>query len=144
MGQQKEARFLNEWLGMTFPAALQWKRVRLGPVADKAMAALLKITLRWADAVVFENGTVYIIEAKLRSDLGALAQLEEYKKLFRDTPEFSALADSPVEMILLLPYAWVDLVRAAAVRGIQVRIFQPAWVYEAMGWKKVEEEWRPG
>jgi len=135
MGQQREAKFVNEWLMMKFPSSLQWKRVRLGPLPDKKLGALMKITLRWADAIVFDGETVFIIEAKLRSDLGALAQLEEYRALFRETPEFSILKDKPVEMILLLPYGWADLVRAAAQRGIRVEIFMPAWLYESLGWQ---------
>lgn len=138
MGQQREAKFVNEWLMMTFPANLQWKRVRLGVLPDKKLGNLLKITLRWADAIVFDGETVFIIEAKLRSDLGALAQLEEYKVLFRDTPEFSLLKGSPVEMVLLLPYRWTDLVQAAVQRGIRVEIFRPDWLYESMGWKKFD------
>jgi hypothetical protein len=118
-----------------FPTALQWKRVRLGPIPDKDLGALMKITLRWVDAVVFDGNTVYLIEAKLKSDLGAISQLKEYRMLFRDTPEFSILRDKPVEMILLIPFEWVDLIDAAKREGIRVEIFKPAWLYKEMGWE---------
>jgi hypothetical protein len=135
MTQQREARFLNEWLMIKFPTALQWKRVRLGPIPDKDLGSLMKITLRWVDAVVFDGNTVFLIEAKLKSDLGAISQLKEYRMLFRDTPEFSILRDKPVEMILLIPFEWVDLINAAKREGIRVEIFKPAWLYKEMGWE---------
>jgi len=135
MVRQKEARFLNEWLMLKFPTALTWKRVRLGPLPDKSLGQLLKITLRWVDAVVYDGEKVYLIEAKLRSDLGAIAQLKEYARLFRDTPEFTLLRDKPIELILLIPYEWHDLIAAAHREGVRVEIYKPAWLYREMGWK---------
>ena len=135
-----EARFLNEWLMMKFPTALRWKRVRVGPLPDKKLGRLMMITLRWADAVVFDGKHVYIIEAKLKDDLGAISQLKNYVKLFPDTPEFQMLRDYPITPILLLPYPWPGLVKAAKAEGIQVEIFKPKWLYEEMGWKWEEEK----
>jgi len=135
MTQQREIRFLNEWLRLKYPTALIWKRVRLGPIPDKKLGNLLKITLRWADAVVYDGEKVIIIESKLRPDLGAISQLKEYGRLFYETPEFEMLRDKPVELHLLLPYEWKDMVAAAQREGIIVDIFKPAWLYKEMGWK---------
>lgn len=120
---------------LRFPTALTWKRVRLGPLPDKKMGALLRITLRWVDAVVYDGEKVYLIESKLKSDLGAIAQLKEYARLFPETPEFTLLRDKPIEKVLLLPYEWHDLVEAARREGIRVEIFKPAWFYAEMGWE---------
>ena len=120
---------------MKFPTCLTWKRVRLGPLPDKTLGQLMKITLRWVDAVVFDGEKVHLIEAKLRSDLGAISQLKEYKRLFYETPEFSLLRDKPVELHLLIPYEWHDLIQAAKREGITVDIFKPAWFYREMGWE---------
>jgi len=135
MARQREARFLNEWLMLKFPTCLTWKRVRLGPLPDKSLGQLMKITLRWVDAIVFDGEVVHLIEAKLRPDLGAISQLKEYARLFRETPEFSLLKDKPIELHLLLPYEWFDLVQAAKREGITVDIFKPAWLYKEMGWE---------
>jgi hypothetical protein len=135
MVRQRESRFLNEWLMIKFPTAMQWKRVRLGPLPDKTLGELMKITLRWVDAIVFDGTTVFLIEAKLESDLGAIAQLKEYNRLFPDTPEFSLLRDKPREMVLVLPFEWGDLIDAAKREGIRVEIFKPAWLYREMGWE---------
>jgi len=132
---KRESRFINEWLMLKFPTALRWKRVRLGPISDKKLGSLLKITLRWVDAVVYDGEKVYIIEAKLRSDMGAISQLNEYYRLFGETPEFSLLKDKPREKILLIPYRWHDLITAAHREGIKVEIFKPRWLYREMGWK---------
>ena len=133
--RQREARFVNEWLMLKFPTAMQWRRVRVGPIPDKKLGRLMKITLRWVDAIVYDGATVYIIEAKLRPDLGAISQLKEYVRLFRETPEFSMIRDKPVVPILLIPYEWKDLIDAARREGIQVEIYKPRWLYEEMGWR---------
>jgi len=120
---------------LKFPTAMQWRRVRVGPIPDKKLGRLMKITLRWVDAVVYDGTNVYIIEAKLRPELGAISQLKEYVRLFRETPEFSMIRDKPIVPILLLPYEWKDLIDAARREGIQVEIYKPRWLYEEMGWK---------
>lgn len=135
MTQQREAKFLNEWLMLKFPTALTWKRVRLGPLPDKKMGSLLKITLRWVDAVVYDGEKVYLIESTLKSDIGHISRLIEYARLFPETPEFTLLRDKPIEKILLIPYEWADLIAAAQREGIRVEIFKPAWFYREMGWE---------
>jgi hypothetical protein len=135
MGYQKESKFITEWLMLKFPTCLQWRRVRVGPLPLKELGEMMKITLRWVDAIVWDGQKVHLVEAKLKSDLGAIAQLKEYARLFRETPEFTMFRDAPIEMHLLLPYEWADLVAAAKREGITVDIYKPKWLYEAMGWK---------
>ena len=88
----KESDMLNAWLWEKHREDLQWRRVRLGPIPSKAMARMYMTMLRWADAVIVQDGIVYIVEAKLRPGPGAIGQLELYKKLFGNTLEFTNIS----------------------------------------------------
>ena len=107
--QQNEAKLVNAWLWKYHRDKLQWKRVRLGPLPSHSLAKMYMVTLRWADAVVVDKGTVYIIEAKLKPNAGAIGQLLQYQSLFKDTPEFSQIANYPVKLIYLASEMRIDI-----------------------------------
>lgn len=127
-GQQWEARLVNEWLAQFHPSALQWKRVRLGAVPNQELSSAYKVILRWCDAVYIENDIVYILEAKLRPNAGAIGQLEHYQELFPRTPEFQAFSEWPVEMVLLSGFLDLEIKRLCMKKGIHWELFQPTWV----------------
>ena len=118
VGQEK--LFVDRWLAKFHPDALQWTRIRLGPVGDTTEARALGVTRRWADAIFIKDGVVNIVEAKLKSEAGAVAQLELYKKLFPETPEFSQFHSLPVNMIFLAPSVDPVLAELASEKGIEV------------------------
>ena len=114
----KESDLVNKWISTFHRTALQWRRVRLGQVATKEEANMYKVILRWTDAIFIEDGTVNIVEAKLRPDLGTIGQLEGYRDLFRVTPEFSQYAEWPIKLILLTPVLDLNIVDICTKRGI--------------------------
>ena len=130
MTQQVEARLVNEYLRETWPDALQWKRVRLGPARDKKEAQMYKVLMRWADAVVYDGINVYIIEAKMRANAGAIGQLEHYAELFPMTHEFKLYKCKPVKLILLSAILDVDITAQAQAHGIDPVLFSPDWAKE--------------
>jgi len=130
MAQQKEARLVNEWLMLNHPNALQWRRVRLGPLPNKELARMYMVTLRWADAIYVEDGTVFIVEAKMRPDLGAISQLKAYKDLFYQTPEFTEFRNRPVELILLTTRRDPVLFDMCKREGIHYEVYAPAWLFQ--------------
>jgi hypothetical protein len=130
MAQQKEARLVNEWLQLEHPTALQWKRVRLGPLPDKELARMYQVTLRWADAIYVEDGTVTIVEAKMAPGLGAISQLKAYAELFRETPEFSQYSAAPVKLLYLCTRRDNVAERMCAAEGIEYAVYTPSWIYE--------------
>jgi hypothetical protein len=89
---------------------------------------LYKSVSRYADALIFQDGQVTIIEAKLDSNLGAIAQLEFYAALFRQTPEYSDYWLAPIKLILLVARRTQDIVDYAKTKGIIVEEFFPDWV----------------
>ena len=128
MVQQSEAKLVNKWLLKYHRTSPQWTRVRVGQVANKAEAKMYSVILRWCDAIFIKDGKVWIVEGKLRPDLGAIGQLEGYKKLFRVTPEFSAYINYPIEMILLSPVLDLNIAELCKDKDIKYVIFE-------------EEEW---
>jgi len=130
MAQQKEARLVNEWMAIEHPNDLQWKRVRLGPLPDKQLARMYMITLRWADAIFIKDNTVNIVEAKLKPELGAISQLEAYRDLFPQTPEFTAYKTSPIHLIYLCTRKDPVVERMCEERGIEYVIYAPKWLFE--------------
>ena len=78
---------------------------------------------RWADAIVISEGAVLIIESKLRADPGALGQLELYKKLFVNTPEFSQYANWPIQLVLLCAVTDLNMVELCSEKGVTFEVF---------------------
>lgn len=123
VGQQSEARLVNRWLAKFHRTDPQWTRVRLGQVANKEEARMFSVILRWADAIFLSDGKIWIVEGKLRPNLGVFGQLEGYKELIKVTPEFSAYKNWAVEMILLSPVLDVNIAEIAKKKGIIYEVF---------------------
>ena len=125
MVQQKESILLTKWLAKFHRVDPQWKRVRLGIPANPEEAKLYSVLLRWADAIFLHKGTMYIVEAKLRPDLGTIGQLEGYKELLKVTPEFIAYENWPIGMILLSPVMDFGIAQIASKKGIIYEVWSP-------------------
>jgi len=125
MVQQKESVLVNRWLAKFHRTSPQWTRQRLGIPANPEEAKLYSVLLRWADAIFIEKGIVYIVEGKLRPELGAIGQLEGYKYLFKVTPEFSDYENWPVKLILLSPVMDLGIAEICSKKGIIYEIWKP-------------------
>lgn len=121
----KESELVNRWLWKFHKDALQWRRVRLGAVPTKEMAQLYKVILRWCDAIFIENGTVNLVEAKIRPTAGAIGQLDHYAILFRKTPEFKEYWNYPLKKILLTMTEDLEIRELCKARGIDFVLFKP-------------------
>ena len=131
MVQQKESVLLTEWLKTFHRTSPQWKRVRLGIPANPAEAKLYSVMLRWADAVFLEDGIMWIVEAKLRPDLGTIGQLEGYGKLIKVTPEFSAYENWPVKLLLLSAVLDLGIAELCTDKNITYEVwYPPEWKKE--------------
>lgn len=128
MVQQGEAKLVNEWLRVNHPKALQWKRVRLGPLPKKEFSQLFKVAQRWADAIYFEDDVIHIVEAKMRPTATAIGQLELYRQLFPDTPEFSQFRGKDIKLIFITTAEDVPIKRLAEEKGIEYVVFAPEFI----------------
>lgn len=125
VGQQKESVLLTKWLAKFHRTSLQWKRQRLGQVANPQEAKIYSVILKYCDAVFIEDGYVHIVEAKLRPNLGVIGQLEGYKKLFPVTPEFFHYWNWNIKMILLTPVLDLNIVELCKDKNIIYEIWKP-------------------
>jgi len=128
--QPREKKLLYEWVNLNYPNDPRWTRVRLGPIPGSPADLVYESLRRWADMVLIHNNTVFIIEAKMRIDPGAAAQLEVYARVFKDTPEFSVYKDLPVKLIYLTTVSDQTVANLCKEKGIELVIFRPSWVDE--------------
>jgi len=127
----KESDLVNMYLWDKHRNDLQWRRVRLGVVPTHEMSRMHSVLLRWADAIVINDGQVLIIEAKLRPNPSAFGQLDLYAKLFRVTPEFSAYASWPIRKQFLTTFPDLALGELASDKGVDYIIYPPLVTSEA-------------
>ena len=128
--EMRETRLLKEWIHKNYPDKPQWYRVRLGPAVFEGEEKLYQMLRRWADAVVFTGKEVLIIEAKMRPDPAGIAQLELYRKLFPETPEFKMFWKYPVKLVFLT--TWLDKAVKALCdeKKIEYVVYCPDWAKE--------------
>lgn len=144
---EREMRLLKEYIAQTYPNSLAWFRVRLGPYPESiSLGAGIEVSgkvksvyNRWADAVVIDGEMVLLFEAKIRSEPGALAQLELYRKLLPETPEFASISQRIVQPVLLSAFPDPEVDAMARDKGFWTRIYTPDWVkryWEELQFKK--------
>ena len=121
----KESKLVNSFLSSKHAESLQWRRVRLGPLPSKDLARMYMTILRWVDAILVEEGIVYLIEAKLRPNPTAIGQLQLYERLFKETPEFTAYKNYPVKLMLLTTMLDVAVAELCTDKDILYEIFVP-------------------
>jgi len=141
---KRENVMIYRWVNENFPNALRWFRVRVGAIPDGPHPDLYAACRRWADAVIFDKDTVYIVEAKVRPDAGAVSQLELYMMLFKETPEFQYLWNKKVKGIYLCGKDDENIKRLCQKRNIKFVVYCPDWLNdylcggEGNPWKKPE------
>jgi len=91
---------------------------------------MLRVYMRWADAIVFLPKETVVIEGKLRASeyLKAIGELELYLSLLPHTAEYAnLLADRAVgELLIPRPDPSVELL--ARRKGFRVVLWAPPWL----------------
>lgn len=139
--QPREMLMMAEYVAKQGLSNRTVQRVRLGalhpdlayPGLTDSEKAALRIHARWADAIYYGDREVIIMEAKIRSVVGAISQLKLYKMLFLSDPEYKE--HHKKRIILRLIYAIEDPIasRLAREEGIEVVRYEPAWLAEYIG-----------
>lgn len=125
-----EAKLLTEYMVTRYPTWLSWRRVEVGPIRGGKDAKYFKKLRRWADAIITDMKQVIIIEAKMRPDHGAIAQVQTYMELFPETPEFTQLRDLPVYGLLLTTAPDEAVQTVAQKWGVGYDVFVPSFMDE--------------
>ncbi len=134
---QVERRLVSEWLASRYPDDYTEQNVRLGSMPlefgnqdlDPMEAKLVHNAFaRWADAIVYLDDRVIIVEGKIVAHPIALGQLRLYKRLLPFTPSIKLAPRAQIDLRLV--YAVPDdlVVQMAREDGIEVEQFHPAWV----------------
>jgi hypothetical protein len=127
---------LSEWVAATYPHALIFTRIRLGagpPLPEGVELGspehrAMSHWRRWADAVVIDDTTLRVIEAKIRPDVGVIGQLELYIRLVPSTWELRDYADRRIVPVLLCAVHDPQLAALAGEKGFEYHIYKPEWV----------------
>ena len=114
-------------------------QVRVGPTVapagtsllTPAMANIARVSNRWADAIVIENGALYLVEAKMEPDPGIFSQLIHYARKLRLDPNWSQYASAPLGLIALVARDDPSVAMEAPWYGIQWIVYQPSFLTAA-------------
>lgn len=132
-----EAEFVSEYVAATFPRQRCYFHQRLGtwpgPLTSddltEAERAMLRVRMRWADAVIPLEDRIIVIEGKLRASefLKALGELLVYTQLIPHTEQFRAWRGSRVVGRLLIPILDPTVRAIAGTQGFEVAVFKPSF-----------------
>jgi len=132
-----EAEYVAEYCSQAFRGLTVIYHCRLGtyptPLTAEELSpeeqAMLRVRMRWADAVVISPKVITVVEAKLRASefLKALGELQLYMHLVRHTPEFDKFRDRAVAGRLVIPFEDPALAVIARRQNIDVAIYKPTF-----------------
>jgi len=134
--QPREMQMLSEYIAKNLSDKRVLTRVRLGTprseVPDRTMTAeelaMMGSWRRWADGVILDKDRVTIIECAIRPDPGKISQLELYKMLFPNTPEFMAFWNKPIDLMLIYAIEDPATIFLARQKGIRCIEYKPPWL----------------
>lgn len=148
----RETAYMAEWAKKEFPNDVVEMRARLGRAPESlenemgpdAANRRFRPFMRWADGVVLRADQVVIIEAKLRGDPAAVAQLKYYADLFGKTFAYREHWPKPRRLVLLTPWEDPDLEDYAQRQGVEVIHWVPPWLDAYLEHRKNynSKEWR--
>lgn len=131
-----EARLLGEYLATRWPGYRSRQHVRVGPLPDALDTTDLTpeqmravgVWRRTADALVWTDGGLLLIEAMVRPVPGKLSQLQLYKRLLVHTAEIPEARTLPIEARLVSALDDPTLRQLAVESGITFELYTPVWV----------------
>lgn len=134
--QERERRYIAEYMLETFPEGDYLLNVPLGPIPDylhnahgpvKA-AAIYRPTRPRVDAVKWTPYTYYVIEAKVREAKTGVGDLSFYRGLIPQTRDLPFYTGQSIVYRLVVPWA-LDWIQAAAdAEGIEVVVYWQKWI----------------
>lgn len=142
-----ETRLIGEYVATKFAGRRTATLVALGPAVD-GLAETLPQTARlrhsrpWrpeVDAVVWMDGVLLLIEAKVADYVSGIAKLPLYKSLIPSTPELSPWWGWEIRMRLVVPRARAWHEAMAANAGVEIDIFEPPWMRDY--WEYRDRYW---
>lgn len=134
--QERERRYIAEYMKARFPEGNWILNVPLGPVPDYLVnshgyakaSAYYRPTRPRVDAVQWTADRYLVIEAKLRQAKSGIGDLSFYRSLVPQTIDMPYYNDQPVVYRLVVPWAIDWIIAAAHSQDIEVDIFWRDWI----------------
>ncbi len=136
MTEQRERRYISEYMLQAFPGGSFALNVELGPVPTELVevhgldgAALrYRPFRRRVDGTAWDERTYWLVESKIRDPLEGLGRLQTYRDLAGETPDLVGYERQEVRMRLVVPFS-LDWIKVAAQKaGIELVEFFPSWI----------------
>jgi len=134
--QERERRYIAEYMKETWPEGKWILNVELGPIPQEYVdryglgkaAAMFRPTRPRVDAVKWTPERYYIIEAKIRDIKAGIGDLSYYRGMIPGTPDLPFYDGQPIVCRLVVPWM-IDWIKAAAdSAGVEVVIFMADWI----------------
>lgn len=134
--EPREQRLVSEFIAFAYPDNESRTHVHLGSTPPRLLGRfttdqdknLLGVFRRWADALIFLDDLVVLIEGKILPQPGVISQLKLYAELIPRTPELREHHKKPIEKTLVCAIEDVMISDLARREGIRVIKFIPAWI----------------
>lgn len=136
--QEWEAQYVSDYVARRYPGVPVRIHARLGTqprgadgkYLEPAEERMLRVYMRWADAIVFLPTETVIIEGKLRASeyLKAIGELELYLSLLPHTAEYADLLADRVVGELLVPVPDPSVETLARRKGFRMIVWAPSWL----------------
>jgi len=130
-----EAEYVAEYCQTAFPGQRVIYHCRLGTWPTSLTAeeltpeeqAMLRVRMRWADAIILLPEKILVVEGKLRASefLKGLGELQLYVHLVPHTEEFLAWKGTPAVGRLLIPIPDPVVEAIARQQGIETAVYKP-------------------
>jgi len=132
-----EAEYVSEYTRHAFRGLPVKYHVRLGtwptplsaPDLTEEERAMLRVRMRWADAIILGPGQLTVIEGKLRPSeyLKGVSELRLYVHLIPHTPELDLWKGARISARLVIPLSDPTVDMLARQDGLDVAVFKPSF-----------------
>ncbi|NMC34958.1 MAG: hypothetical protein GYA36_21260 [Veillonellaceae bacterium] len=145
-----EAQLAWEYVQKFYQDKPHWLRIEVGAIPKGEEGPLYARVRRWCDAVIIEDDHVLMLETKMRPKPDVVGQIQNYARLFPETPLFRRFKDMPLKLRVVAAMVDDDIKAFIEANGIEVEIYKPSnfdkWydlvITQGYGYKngKTEEE----
>ena len=134
--QERERRYISEYMKATWPEGGWQLNVELGPIPQEYVdryglgkaAAMFRPTRPRVDAIKWTPEKYYLLEAKIRDIKAGIGDLSYYRGMLASTTDLPFYEGQPMVLRLVVPWmiAWIQT--AADAAGVEVIVSHQPWI----------------
>ena len=134
--QERERRYISEYMMTTWPAGGWQLNVELGPIPQEYVdrmglgraAAMFRPTRPRVDAIKWDKDHYYLIEAKVVALREGIGSLTYYRGQAKHTPDLPFYDGQPICCRLVVPWMLEWIKGAADEEQIEIVVFMADWI----------------